>query len=48
GGLVAVIAAYKDFSAPLSELFRYYQSREDVKIRYEGVDEFLGTRPMPH
>ena len=48
GGLVAVIAAYKDFSAPLSELFRYYQSREDVKIRYEGVDEFLGTRSMPH
>ena len=26
GALVAVLAAYKDFSAPLKELFRYYRS----------------------
>ena len=42
GALVAVIAAYKDFSAPLRELFQYYQNREDVKIRYDGIDDFLG------
>ena len=48
GALVAVIAAYKDFSAPLSELFRYYQTREDVRIRYEGIDEFLGISSRPN
>ena len=48
GALVAVIAAYKDFSAPLSELFRYYQTREDVRIRYEGIDEFLGISSPPN
>ena len=43
GALVAVLAAYKDFSAPLRELFRYYQSAEDVRIRYEEMLRFLGT-----
>ena len=41
GALVAVLAAYKDFSAPLRELFRYYQSAEDVRIRYSAMLEFL-------
>lgn len=41
GALVAVLAAYKDFSAPLRELFRYYQSLEDVRIRYDEVKRFL-------
>ncbi len=41
GALVAVLAAYKDFSAPLKELFGYYQSMEDVRIRYEEVRRFL-------
>ena len=31
----------KDFSAPLKELFGYYQSMEDVRIRYEEVRRFL-------
>ena len=43
GALVAVLAAYKDFSAPLRELFRYYQTTEDVRIRYEEMLRFLGT-----
>jgi len=42
GALVAVLAAYKDFSAPLRELFRYYQSMEDVRIRYDEIGRFLG------
>jgi len=47
GALVAVLAAYKDFSAPLRELFRYYQSMEDVRIRYEEIKRFLSTgRPQ--
>ena len=41
GALVAVLAAYKDFSAPLREMFRYYQSAEDVRIRYSAMLEFL-------
>ena len=40
---MAVLAAYKDFSAPLRELFRYYQTTEDVRIRYEEMLRFLGT-----
>lgn len=43
GALIAVLAAYKDFSAPLRELFRYYQSYEDVRIRYQGVLDYIGT-----
>lgn len=41
GALIAVLAAYKDFSAPLRELFRFYQSCEDVRVRYQGVREYL-------
>jgi len=55
GALVAVLAAYKDFSAPLRELFRYYQSMEDVRIRYDEIGRFLAlgkppddVRPVPH
>ncbi len=55
GALVAVLAAYKDFSAPLRELFRYYQSMEDVRIRYDEIGRFLelgklpdDARPVPH
>ncbi len=44
GALVAVLAAYKDFSAPLKELFRYYQTSEDVRIRYEEMLRFLSNR----
>lgn len=43
GALVAVLAAYKDFSAPLRELFRYYQAAEDVRIRYREVLAFIGA-----
>jgi len=41
GALVAVLAAYKDFSSPLKELFRYYQSMEDVKVWYDEMRKFL-------
>lgn len=44
GALVAVLAAYKDFSSPLKEMFRYYQSMEDVRIRYDEVQRFLEQR----
>lgn len=41
GVLVAVLAAHKDFSSPLEELFRFYQSLEDVRIRYAEVMRYL-------
>lgn len=47
GALVAILAAYKDFSSPLRELFRYYQSAEDVRIRYTEVLRYLSLRSIP-
>jgi len=44
GALIAVLAAHKDFSAPLKELFRYYQQLEDTRIRYRAVLGFLIER----
>lgn len=41
GALVAVLAAHKDFSAPLKELFRYYQTLEDTRIRYHEITTFF-------
>ena len=41
GALVAVLAAYKDLSAPWKELLAYYQRKEDARIKYEQViDQF--------
>jgi len=41
GALVAVLAAYKELSAPWKELLNYYQRMEDSRIKYEQlVDQF--------
>lgn len=42
GALVAVLAAHKDFSAPLKDLFAYYQQVEDCRIRYREIFLFFG------
>jgi putative ABC transport system ATP-binding protein len=39
GALVAVIAAYKEMSAPWKELLDYYQAFQDTKIKYDQVVE---------
>jgi putative ABC transport system ATP-binding protein len=39
GALVAVLAAYKDMSAPWKELLDYYQQFQDTKIKYDQVVE---------
>ena len=39
GALVAVLAAYKDMSAPWKELLMWYQQKEDARIKYEQVVE---------
>lgn len=44
GALVAVLAAHKDMSAPLRELLGYYQTMDDVRVRYEDIRSFLGSQ----
>jgi len=39
GALVAILAAYKDLSAPWKELLTYYQRKEDSRIKYDQVIE---------
>ena len=39
GALVAVLAAYKDLSAPWKELLNFYQQKEDAKIKYDQLIE---------
>ncbi len=34
GALVAVLAAYKDLSGPWAELLKYYQMKEDVRVKH--------------
>jgi ABC-type multidrug transport system fused ATPase/permease subunit len=46
GALVAVLAAYKDMSAPWKELLDYYQNQQDVAIKYEQVVEQFNVADM--
>lgn len=46
GALVAVLAAHKDMSSPLRELLGYYQTMDDVRVRYEDIRRFLGDQPF--
>jgi putative ABC transport system ATP-binding protein len=39
GSLVAILAAYKDLSAPWKELLGYYQRMEDARVRYTSLTE---------
>ena len=39
GALVAVLAAYKDISPPWKELLKFYQIKEDIKVKYAQVIE---------
>ncbi len=39
GALVAVLAAYNRFTNPWKELLKYYQTYNDVKIKYEQLIE---------
>ncbi|MGZ8409889.1 MAG: ABC transporter transmembrane domain-containing protein, partial [Hyphomicrobium sp.] len=39
GALVAVLAAYKDVSAPWKELLGWYEQKEDTRIKYEQLVE---------
>jgi ABC-type bacteriocin/lantibiotic exporter with double-glycine peptidase domain len=41
GALVAVVTTYKDMAAPVKELFRYYQTAADIRVRYDELQSFL-------
>jgi ABC-type multidrug transport system fused ATPase/permease subunit len=43
GALVAVLAAYKDFSSPMRELFNHARAREDARQRFEDLSTYLAT-----
>jgi putative ABC transport system ATP-binding protein len=41
GSMVAVLVAYKDLAGPWKELLRYYQRKEDIKVKYtQVIDQF--------
>ncbi len=43
GALVAVLAAYKDLSSPWKELLKWYEIKEDTRVKYEQlVEQFEG------
>ncbi|RRJ84750.1 ABC transporter ATP-binding protein/permease [Aestuariirhabdus litorea] len=46
GALVAVLAAYQDLDAPWKELLKYYQTKEDVRVKYEQIVEQFTPVPM--
>ncbi len=39
GALVAVLAAYKDLASPWAELLKYYQMKEDIRVKYTQIIE---------
>lgn len=46
GALVAVIAAYKDLAPPWKELLKYYQTKEDIKVKYNQIIEQFQPQQM--
>lgn len=48
GALVAVLAAYKDLSAPWKELLAHYQVAADARIKYDQlVEQFRPAHMLP-
>jgi len=39
GALVAVLAAYKDLTSPWKEILRYYEIKEDIRVKYGQIVE---------
>ncbi len=39
GALIAALAAYKDISDPWKTLLKYYQTKEDIRVKYAQVIE---------
>ena len=41
GALVASLASYKDLAPAIKELFSYYQSYQDARVRYDEIYNFV-------
>ncbi len=46
GSMVAVLVAYKDLSGPWKELLRYYQRKEDIKVKYSQIIQQFNPENM--
>ena len=46
GSMVAVLVAYKDLSGPWKELLRYYQRKEDIRVKYTQVIQQFNPQNM--
>ena len=46
GALVAALAAFKDMSAPWKELLTYYNTTQDVAVRWATVTERFAPSPL--
>ena len=46
GSMVAVLVAYKDLSGPWKELLRYYQRKEDIKVKYTQIIQQFNPQNM--
>ena len=46
GSMVAVLVAYKDLAGPWKELLRYYQRKEDVRVKYTQVIQQFNPHNM--
>ena len=46
GSMVAVLVAYKDLAGPWKELLRYYQRKEDIKVKYTQVIEQFNPKGL--
>ena len=48
GALVAVLAAYKDIAPPWKELLKFYQTLEDIRVKYAQILlQFMPTNLLP-
>ncbi len=46
GALVAALAAFKDMSSPWKELLAYYNTTQDVALRWDQVIERFASNPL--
>lgn len=46
GALVAALAAFKDMSSPWKELLAFYNTTQDVALRWDQVTERFATNPL--
>jgi ABC-type multidrug transport system fused ATPase/permease subunit len=46
GALVAILAAYKDLSDPWKELLKFYEIKEDARVKYELLHDMFEAKGL--